>query len=81
MWKLSKYEVISGLYFLVFGLNTGQYGPEISPYLDTFPAVQPTDISYQLVKKIQQMQAYNFQMFEKYALTSSQEQETNCLKI
>ena len=35
-WKLSKYGVISGSYFLVFSSNTGKYGPEITPYLDTF---------------------------------------------
>ena len=38
-WKLSKYGVISVPYFPVFGLNTGKYGPEITPYLDTFHAV------------------------------------------
>ena len=37
-----KYGVISGPYFLVFGLNTGKYGPEITPYLDTFHAVNET---------------------------------------
>ena len=47
--KTSKYEVISGPYFSVFGLNTaqfsilnpntGKHGPEIGPYLDTFFAV------------------------------------------
>ena len=26
-WKVSKYEVLSGPYFPVFGLNTGKYGP------------------------------------------------------
>ena len=31
-WKVSKYGVISGPYFPVFG-------PEITPYLDTFRAV------------------------------------------
>ena len=57
---MSKYGVISGQYFPVFGLNTeryrisphseipslsavspntGKYGPEITPYLDTFHAV------------------------------------------
>ena len=45
---MSKYGVISGPYFSVFGLNTeisvfspntGKYGPEITPYLDTFHAV------------------------------------------
>ena len=36
---MSKYEVFSGSYFSVLGLITGKYGPEISPYLDTFHAV------------------------------------------
>ena len=35
-WKVSKCGVISGPYFPVFGLNTGKYGPEITPYFDTF---------------------------------------------
>ena len=38
-WKVSKYGVISGPYFPVLSLNTGKYGPEITPYLDTFHAV------------------------------------------
>ena len=33
---MSKYGVFSGLHFPVFGLNTGKYGPEETPYLDTF---------------------------------------------
>ena len=33
------YGVISGLYFSVFNPNAGKYGPEITPYLDTFHAV------------------------------------------
>ena len=37
--KVSKYGVISGPYFPVFRLNTGKCGPEITPYLDTFRAV------------------------------------------
>ena len=36
---MSKYGVISGPYFPVFGLNTEKYGPEKSPYFDTFHAV------------------------------------------
>ena len=36
---MSKYGVISGPYFPVFALNTGKYGPEITPYLDTFHTV------------------------------------------
>ena len=39
VWKASKYGVISGPYFPVFGLNTRKYGPEITPYLDTFHVV------------------------------------------
>ena len=50
-WKVSKYGVISGPYFPVFGLNTeiyeisvfnpntGKYGPEINSYWDSFHAV------------------------------------------
>ena len=38
-WKVSKYGVFSGPYFPLFGLNTGKYGPEKTPYLDTFHAV------------------------------------------
>ena len=38
-WKVSKYGVISGQYFPVFSPNTGKYGPEITPYLDTFHPV------------------------------------------
>ena len=37
--KVSKHVVTSGPYFPAFGLNTGKYGPEITPYLDTFHAV------------------------------------------
>ena len=45
-WKVSKYGVISGSYFPLFGLNTdrfspntGKYGPEITLYLGTFHVV------------------------------------------
>ena len=37
--KVSKYGVFSGLYFPVLGLNTGIYGAEKPPYLETFYAV------------------------------------------
>ena len=33
VWKVSIYVVF-------FGLNTGKYGPEKTPYLDTFHAVE-----------------------------------------
>ena len=43
--KVSKCGDFSGPYFPEFGLefspNTGKYGPEITPYLDTFHAVTP----------------------------------------
>ena len=44
-WKVTKYGVISGLYFPEFSPNTGKYGPEITPYLDTFHAglIKPFD--------------------------------------
>ena len=38
-WKVSKYGVFSVTYFPVFSLNTGKYGPEKTPYLDTFHVV------------------------------------------
>ena len=36
---MSKYGVISGPYFSLFGLNAGTYGPVITSYLNTFHAV------------------------------------------
>ena len=46
---MSKYGVLSGPYFPVFSLNTGKYGPEKTPYLDTFHAVYTKEkpISYE----------------------------------
>ena len=38
--SVQKYGVFSDPYFPVFGLNTGKYGPEKTPYLDTFHAVK-----------------------------------------
>ena len=35
-WKVSKYGVVSGPYFPVFGVNTGKYGPEKTLYSETF---------------------------------------------
>ena len=37
--KSVKIRSFSGPYFPVFSLNTGKYGPEKTPYLDTFHAV------------------------------------------
>ena len=36
-----QYGVLSGPYFVVFGLNIRKYGPEKTPYLDNFHAVIP----------------------------------------
>ena len=38
-WIVPKYGVLSGAYFPAFGLKTGKYGPEKSPYLDTIRTV------------------------------------------
>ena len=37
--KCTNTEFFSGQYFPVFSPNTGKYGPEKTPYLDTFHAV------------------------------------------
>ena len=47
VWKVSKYGVFSGPYFPVFSLNTRNYGPEKTPYLDTF-CTGCTQVYYQL---------------------------------
>ena len=39
VWKVSKYGVFSGPYFPVFRVNAEIYGPEKTPYLDTFHEV------------------------------------------
>ena len=39
---MSRYEVISGPYFPVLGLNKGKYGPEITLHWGTFHAVTVT---------------------------------------
>ena len=41
-WEMSKHRVFSGPYFLIFGLNTRKYGPQKTPYLDTFLTVLKT---------------------------------------
>ena len=39
MWKVSKYGVFSGQYFPVSSPSAGKYGPEKTPHLKTFHAV------------------------------------------
>ena len=38
-WKVSKYGGFFGSYSPEFGLNTAEYRPEKTPYLDSFHAV------------------------------------------
>ena len=38
--KCPNTEFLSGPYIPVFSPNTGKYGPEKTPYLDTFHAVK-----------------------------------------
>ena len=46
---MSKYGVISDPYFPVFELNTGKYGPGITPYLDTFHPVIHNAINHETI--------------------------------
>ena len=41
-WNVSTCGVFPSLYFPVFSPNTGKYGPEKTPYLDTFHVVSRT---------------------------------------
>ena len=47
-----KFGVISGPYFPVLSANTGKYGPEITPYLDTFHAAIVQHNELQIVQPI-----------------------------
>ena len=44
--KVSKHRISSGPYIPVLGLNTGKYGPEKTPYLDTFHAVNTIAVEW-----------------------------------
>ena len=50
-WKVFKYGVFPGPYFSVFNPNTGTYGPEKTPYLDTFHAVKVVQITIDVNKR------------------------------
>ena len=56
LWKVSKCRVLSGLYFPIFSPNTGKYGPEKTPYLNTFHTVttiySKVNIANKLIKTI-----------------------------
>ena len=45
VWKVSKYGFFSSPYFPEYGLNTGKYGLEKTPYLDTFHTVGILDLT------------------------------------
>ena len=47
---MPKYGGFSGPYFPTFGLNDGKYGPEETPYLDTFHAVTDSGIDRLVTK-------------------------------
>ena len=49
---MSKYGVFSGPYFFVFSPNTGKYGPENTPYLDTFHAVYRSEKNWYKPERI-----------------------------
>ena len=63
---MSKYGVISGPYFPVFGLNTASYGPEISPCLDTFHAVEVVEFFVTSSEIIQRFLWVTSNVFDKY---------------
>ena len=47
---LSVLVSVNPSYFPVFGLNAGKYGPEITPYLDSFHAVFSFEITETIVQ-------------------------------
>ena len=47
--KSVQIRSFSGPYFSVFGLNTGKYGPEKTPYLNTFHAVLSSALDIMLL--------------------------------
>ena len=53
--KESKYGVFSSPYFSVFSPNTGKYGPEKTPYLDTFHVVICIAKVFKYVRNIQNL--------------------------
>ena len=72
---MSKYEVISDLYFPAVGLNTGKYGPETTPYFDTFHAVKKNQAITQKqvkfkIKSVLIMVIHDFTIQEFNRLTS-----------
>ena len=52
VWKVSKCGVFSCPYFLVFNPNTGKYGPEKTPYWNTFHEVFDEEQYYYYLKNL-----------------------------
>ena len=59
-WNISKYGVFSGSYFPVFSLNAGKYGPEKTPYLDTFHTVPVLPTFTFAPRTFESMDLYSF---------------------
>ena len=85
---MSKFGVFSGPYFPVFGLKTGKYGPEKTPYLDTFhtvfynqpnwnPFLLPSQATVTMWKYFDTMQSISFKKnVLKYNLQSKEKNKT-----
>ena len=68
---MSKYGVFFGPYFPVFGLNTGKYGPEKTPYLDTFHAVPVSKINFFSSKFLHHIIGFSSQVFGSFSAKSA----------
>ena len=73
--KMPIYGVFSGPYFPVFGLNTGKYGPEKTPYLEIFCAVAASELDFRknfqnsiINQKVFQKKGYKFKILAKHIL-------------
>ena len=62
--KVSKYGVFTGPYFPAFGLNTGKYGLEKTPNLNTFHAVELLDYDLQIWKYDWMNLSFDFPYFQ-----------------
>ena len=61
---MSKYGVFSDPYFPVFSSNTGKYGPEKIPYLDTFYVVNV----HNMIKHVKNLAAFAAKCFTDVSL-------------
>ena len=63
--KRPNTDNFSGPYFPVFGLNTGKYGQEETPYLDTFHEVFRFDIVFNFFVNAQFKEGIGFSKLSK----------------